>query len=306
MTVTTDALSAVHMVPLTPFDSDGEFAEDVHRAHIERLAHAGVRVFLPAAGTSGFYQLEPDEITRIVCATVDVTGSSGLTFAPVGMRPGEALAIGRRARDVGAAGIMFMPAVGPYLSDAGLRDYYTEIMDAVGLPTLIYKKGPLPSNDLLLELADHPLFVGVKYAEPNIEPFHRAVMDDGGRLAWICGLAERYANSFVAQGAVGYTSGAGNLAPRLTLRLHAELMDGDVRAALETQRLLLPIERFRARAGDSFNISMLQCAMRMLDDPLDFGSPRRPMRRVTEAEESEIRDLLAPILSAERALRTAG
>jgi 4-hydroxy-tetrahydrodipicolinate synthase len=62
-------------------------------------------------------------------------------------------------------------------------------------------------------------------------------------------------------------------------------------------RTLRPIEDYRARAGDSYDISMLKAALCLAGR--DFGPPQR---RITADEESQIRILLEPILAAEAEL----
>src|SRR5439155_25296963 len=110
----------------------------------------------------------------------------------------------------------------------------------------------------------------------------------------------RFAPFFHLAGARGYTSGAGNLCPHLTLALHATLAGGEYARAMELLRLLRPIEDYRARGADSYNISMLKAALRLTGR--DFGPPRPPQRRLTPAEEAEIRALIEPILAAEAEL----
>ena len=63
-------------------------------------------------------------------------------------------------------------------------------------------------------------------------------------------------------------------------------------------RLIRPIEDYRARDGDSYNISLLKYGMTLMGR--DFGPPRPPNRRLSGAEQNEIRNLLEPILEAER------
>ena len=75
-----------------------------------------------------------------------------------------------------------MPLGFPYISDAGARDYYVSLMDHLNCPTLVYKKAEIPSHELLLELADHPHLVGVKYAVNDIDAFNRIVQDDRNRI----------------------------------------------------------------------------------------------------------------------------
>lgn len=102
-------------------------------------------------------------------------------------------------------------------------------------------------------------------------------------------------------GAPGYTTGAGNLCPRLTLAMHAAFARGDWSEGMRLQRLIAPIEAFRARDGSSYNISMLKYAMTRVGK--DFGPPRPPQRQLTPDECREIDRLLEPIIAAEREIQ---
>ena len=296
------ALRTVHLVPVTAYDDSGAINRDVQSDHIARMAAAGIRVFLPAAGTSEFQSLSTDEVVELVSLTCEAAGPEAEVFAPVGLQVGHAIEIGERSIKAGAAGIMFMPFVHPYLSDAGARDYYRAVIDVVQAPTLIYRKGPIPTDSLLLELADDPYVVGVKYAVNEMHGFRTTVLADGGRIEWLCGSAERFAPYYMLAGATGYTTGAGNLAPHLTLAMHAALAAGEYSEGLRLQQMLLPIEDYRARAGDSYNVSMLKHAMTLVGE--DFGPPRPPQRQLTDRERSEIETMVEPILETERQMQS--
>jgi dihydrodipicolinate synthase/N-acetylneuraminate lyase len=69
---------------------------------------------------------------------------------------------------------------------------------------------------------------------------------------------------------------------------------------MKLQELILPIEHYRAREGDSFNISMLKHGLKLRG--LDFGPPRPPGRVLTPEEEQEIEAMLQPIFAAEESL----
>ena len=101
-------------------------------------------------------------------------------------------------------------------------------------------------------------------------------------------------------GSTGYTSGAGNLCPRLTLAMFDALSTGMYGEAMKLQEMILPIEHYRAREGDSFNITMLKHGLKLTG--LDFGPPRPPGRILTAEEEQEIEELLEPIFEAENKL----
>lgn len=290
-------LRTVHLVPLTAYGADGQLNLAAQAEHIRRMSAAGIRVFMPGAGTSEFHSLSADEIVDIVRVTREAAGPDALVFAPVGLQIGHAIEIGVRSREVGAAGVMFMPFSHPYLSQTGIRDYYLQVMERVQLPALIYKKSPFPSDALLLELAAHPWVVGVKYAENNMQDFRRTVLADQGRIEWLCGSAERFAPYYMLAGSTGYTTGAGNLCPHLTLAMHAAFAAGEFAQGMELQQHILPIEDYRAKEGDSFNISMLKYALASLGT--DFGPPRPPQRRLTASEEADIEKIARTVMQHE-------
>lgn len=293
-------LHTVQLVPLTAFDASGQLDLGPMRRQTERLYAAGVRVFIPCAGSSEFHTMVNDEIVSAVRMTREVVGDDAIVMTPVGLQLQAAIDLGRRAAEAGADALLVMPLVNPYLSDAGARDYYESLLQQVPLPAVVYKKDTYPSNQLLLQMADHPQLIGVKYSMPDISAFHHIVQQDQGRLDWFCGHAERYAPFFMLAGAPGYTSGAGNICPRVTLAMHRALASGDYTEALRLQKILAPIEDYRARDANSYNVSFLKHAIRSLG--MDFGQPRAPYRRLTSAEQQEIETLVAPILHAEAEL----
>lgn len=295
----TQRLRDVHLVPLTAYSETGIHA-DRQAAHISRMVDGGMRVFLPAAGTSEFHSLSADEIVELVRITREAAGPHVTIFAPVGQQVGFAIEVGKRAVEAGADGIMFMPFGHPYLSDRGALAYYREVMQQVAAPVMIYKKAEVPSDNLLLELARDEQVVGIKYAVNNIHQFRQVVLRDKSTTEWLCGSAERFAPFFMLAGSRGYTTGAGNLCPRLTIAMHQSFCAGAIEEAMRIQELILPIENFRARDADSFNISMLKHGLKLLG--LDFGPPRPPGRVLTSSEEQEIEAMLAPICSAEKSL----
>ncbi|MGD9856191.1 MAG: dihydrodipicolinate synthase family protein [Planctomycetaceae bacterium] len=290
-------LRTVHLVPLTAYDESGAPDLDAQAEHIARMSAAGITAFLPAAGTGEFHSLSADEVVDQVRVTCESSGDEAVVFAPVGYQVQHAIEIGERSMELGADGVMFMPFAHPYLCDEGVRDYILTVLDAVTAPALIYKKGDIPSDKQLLEMADLPLVVGVKYAVNDMPRFRRTVLADGGRIEWLCGTAERFAPYYMLAGSPGYTTGVGNLCPHLTLAMHAAFTAGEYSEGMRLQELLLPVEDYRARQGDSFNVSMLRYGMEVLGHR--FGPPRPPQRRLTPAEEREIAALLKPVLAAE-------
>lgn len=295
-------LDTVQLVPPTPFSPDcREVAPERLSALVRKLAGAGIRVFLPGAGTGEFHSLSAEEVVTCVRATREAAGPEGVVMAPIGMGVGHSLAIARPALEAGADVLLLMPPIHPYLADDGFRDYFLAITDAVGVPILAYKRGPVPSDDLLVALAGEGRLLGVKYAVNDLNQFTRFADRVAGRTGLYCGTAERWAPFFALAGATGYTSGAGILCPRLTLKLHAAIARADHGEAFRLLRLIRPIEDFRARDGDSFNITLLKYGLQLCGH--DFGPPRPPQRRLTPDQEVAARAMIESVLAAEAALR---
>lgn len=294
-------LDTVQLVPPTPFSADGQSVKyDELSRFTESVVKAGISVLLPAAGTGEFHSLSAEEVVGCVQATRQAA-SNAVVIAPIGFGLGHAIQIGQRAGEVGANGLLLMPPVHPYLSDAGFRDYFEAIAAAVPLPLLAYKKGPHPSDALLTELGRKGRLVGVKYAVNEMDAFTKFVDANRGRLGLYCGTAERFAPFFALAGATGYTSGLGNIVPRLTLAMHAALKSSDYSGAMRLLSVVRPIEDFRALAADSFNISAIKAAMQVAG--WDFGPVRPPQRRLTSNEIGQLRTVVEPILAAEARLR---
>jgi len=293
-------LQDVHLVPLTAYSVEGTLDLQKQAEHIQNLANAGIRVFLPAAGTSEFHSLSDEEIVQLVRVTREAAGSEATIFAPIGRQIGSAIKVGSESMAAGADGVMIMPFEHPYLSDQGALAYYRDVMKELRCPVMIYKKADIPTDNLLLNLARDPRMVGVKYAVNNMAQFRQTILADRTGTQWLCGSAERFAPFFMLAGSTGYTSGSGNLCPRLTLAMFDALSNGMYGEAMKLQELILPIEHYRARAGDSFNISMLKHGLKLTG--LDFGPPRPPGRVLTSEEEQEIEAILEPIFAAEKKL----
>lgn len=287
----------VQLVPVTPYGDNGQVDPVAARQLYQRLDAAGIRVFIPCAGSAEFHALDPEEILDVVEIARETVGESSLVVAPVGFRAELAVDLGNRAHQRGAAAVLVMPLAFPYLSDPGAEDYYRRLLDEMDCPVMIYKKGPIPSDALLLRLADHPNLIGVKYAVNDLDAFNQIVVNDGGRLDWYCGSAERYAPFFALAGSRGFTSGAGNICPALVLGVQHALQAGDWTEAMRLQRLVLPIENYRDRHDSSFHVSLLKYAVTCTG--ISCGIPRPPQRQLTSQEQAEIRQLVETVQAAE-------
>lgn len=300
-----EQLRTVQLVPVTPFDANGRLALDAFRELIARTCAAGIRVFVPGAGTGEFHSLADEEIVALAKAArkaiAEIAGAPSLVMSPLGGALQRAVELSKRAADAGADCGLVMPLEFPFLCDASAGEYLRELLDRSAIPLLIYKKADVPSNSLLLDIAAHPKLLGIKYAVNDLGAFQAAIDANNKDVDWYCGSAERFAPYFALAGAPGYTSGAGVICPRLTLAMHAALAAGRWEEAMRLQRRILPIELFRAKNGSSYNISFLKHAVKLTG--IDCGQPRAGQRRLTKDEERQVEEAIEPVLAAERDIR---
>src|SRR5262245_43484211 len=94
--INAETMSTVQLVPLTPMSADGRRVDYERLTMFTRdLYDAGIRVFLPAAGTGEFHSLSTKEVIQSVEAAKAGVGPDGVVIAPVGFGLGHALEIGR-------------------------------------------------------------------------------------------------------------------------------------------------------------------------------------------------------------------
>ena len=292
------ALAGVGVTPVTPFRADLSRPDlEALKKNLTFLVDQGARLLYVAGNTGEVASLSPDEWTSVVETAVAAVGDRAIVAAGIGHEYPVALELAQRAAALGVQGILAMPRQQPYVVSAGLVDYWRAIIDRAGLPAVVYSRG-LPDPADLARLLDHELVVGCKYSGRDISSFASTVANDMSGVAWTCGIAERYAPFFHLAGAVGFTSGLANFAPRAALGLHAALTDGDWKRALEIRMACAPIEEIRARHDDAYNVGAVKAAMDAVG--LAGGKVRPPLVQLdSEAAAETAREARALVEFAE-------
>jgi 4-hydroxy-tetrahydrodipicolinate synthase len=282
------ALAGVGVTPATPF------TPDLTRPDLEALAEnltflvdEGIRLLYVAGNTGEVASLSADEWTEVVETAVGTVGDRAVVAAGIGHEYPVALELARRAAALGVDGILAMPRQQPYVASAGLVSYWEAIIENAGLSAVVYSRG-LPEPTDLARLLNHELVVGCKYSNRDISGFASTVVGDTSGVAWTCGIAERYAPFFHMAGAVGFTSGLANFAPRIALDMHATLTRGDWKQALELRSACVPIEEIRARRGDAYNVGAVKVGMDAVG--LVGGGVRPPLAQLDPESAAEAAD----------------
>ena len=290
----TNCWDTVHLVPPTPFSADGRAVDTDRLAGlVDRCLNAGITVVIPAAGTGEFHSLSIAESINCISTTINICKNRARVLAPIGIGLEHAISVGEKAMAAGADGVLVMPPVHPYLGDEGVGLYFKAIRQALGVPIWVYKRGPNPSDAMLVSLANEGVIAGVKYAVNDLNALTDFVRKTAGKCEVVCGTAERNAPFYHLAGARGFTSGAAALFPEISLKLHEALTCGNYAEAMRLRELLNPIEAFRARQNDALNITTVKAGLELMGQPV--GPVRPPNRPLTTAETAELKQVITTI-----------
>lgn len=287
-----EALTGVSGVPVTAYDSKGEVEPRITAKVYTRVAAAGIHNIVAAGNTGEFYALTPQEI-RIVheAAVAGVDGKAPVTAA-IGRSLREAVGMANDASAIGASAVMSHQPVDPFAAPSAQIDYFCHLADASPLPLVAYVRADGFNVGDIVRLAGHGNVAGIKFATTDLMLLSRAIAaaDPAGAL-FVCGLAESWAPAFTAAGARGFTSGLVNVAPHLSLAVHAALAKGDFTAARTIVNQLEPFERMRTKFRNGANVTVVKEAVTR--SGLDVGPVRSPgLPQLDQQDREELHRLL--------------
>ncbi|ENN85307.1 hypothetical protein RHSP_53889 [Rhizobium freirei PRF 81] len=285
-------LTGVSGVPVTAYDGSGAVDPRVTAQVYRRVAEAGIHNIVAAGNTGEFYALTPEEIRQVHEAAISGVDGKAPVTAAIGRSLREAIRMARDAALIGASAVMSHQPVDPFAAPASQIDYFRELAEASPLPLVAYVRADGFSVEDMVRLAGHGNIAGIKFATTDLMLLSRAIAasDPGGAL-FVCGLAESWAPTFAAAGARGFTSGLVNVAPKLSLAVHAALAKGDFAAAGAVVNRLEPFERMRTKFRNGANVTVVKEAVTY--SGLNVGPVRVPgLLRLDQKDREELHALL--------------
>ena len=201
-----------------------------------------------------------------------IAGVSELTTA-------AAVEFARDAQELGAGGLMVLPAMVYVPTAAELEHHFRSVAAATRLPILLYNNPPAYrvgiGLDTLERLADVANIVAIKESAPDSRRFTDVANACGKRFAVFAGLDD-LAFEGLALGACGWVSGLTNAFPKESIALYAALRSGDLERARAIYRWFMPL--LHLDAGHD-----LVQAIKLAEHIMGRGSERvRPPRRTLE------------------------
>jgi len=267
----------------TPFDSAGEIDRDGLAANVAFLLEAGVHG-LVATGTMGEAGSMSTVERRAVVESV-VAAANGRVPVIAGVSagtPAAAIALAADAAEAGADALMLLPPLG-YRGDADeIVAFYRAVGEAAGLPLMAYNNPEASGTDLppalLVRLfKDIDAVVAVKECSGDARRIP-ALLNAAPELEVLVGGDDWALEGFCA-GATGWVTGVADVAPRDCVALWDACRAGDLAAAREVYRRLLPLARF------DMTPKLVQYFKAAMDEVGLAGGPCRPPRLPLNADE---------------------
>ena len=232
---------------ITPFADDGSLDLAALRAHLRRIADAGVGVYVAGSSPGEGQSLSEDELRRCLeIAVVEVGGR--VPVRAMGVEPRSAAQMVRFVRLAAEAGV---DAVQIYSLDMGhgarpdpatLERYFRTAIEAARLPCVVSSHhfgGYLLDPELVRRLLDdYGHLAGFNVTSPEI-PYLVRVLDAVGGRACVHVGGPMHALTALALGAQGYLSSEANYAPRLARALVDRHVAGDHAGALAAYATLM-------------------------------------------------------------------
>lgn len=285
----------------TPFDAENRVDLEALERNIELVLDAGVHGVV-GTGTMGeagsLSRQERQDVLKTICEVVRdrVPVIAGISAGT----PSAAIEHALDARSAGVAGFMLLPPL-LYQGDAAeLLAFFRAVCDAVELPTILYNNPEAAAYDVCAEtivwLAEEvEQIVAVKECSGDVRRIPQILHASDGRLDVLVG-GDDWALEGLCVGAAGWISGAADVAPAACVALYYHLRQGELAAARDLYRLLLPLARLDMKP------KLVQCFKAALDEiGRDGGRSRAPRLPLNEAERDEVRAAVTLIADRARA-----
>ncbi len=273
---------------ITPF-RNGRIDAAALRALVEKQVSGGTSA-LVACGTTGeaptLSEAEHAEVIELV-----VAASAGRLPVIAGTGTYDTAETIRRTKAAAAAGCRAAMIVTPYYNKPtprGLKAHFLAVADASPVPLIVYnipgRTGTRIPPSLIVELARHPRIAALKDATGSpsdcmdvaeLSPITILAGDDALTLPWM------------ALGAKGIVSVAGNVVPEEIAALVQEAARGDFAAARKRHYRLLPL--FRALFIES-NPVPVKAALAL--EGIGNGEVRLPLMAAEESTRVALRQAL--------------
>jgi 4-hydroxy-2-oxoglutarate aldolase len=277
----------------TPFDEQGEVHDAALVENLARWNQYDLAGYVVLGSNGEAVYLSDEEKVRILETVRPAIPADKLLIAGTGAQSTrQTIDLTRQAAKAGAdAALIVTPHYysGKMTAEA-LVTHYRAVADASPIPVLIYNVPKFTGVDVplaaLVRCAEHPNIVGMKDTAGNITKLADTVRAAGPSFQVLAGSAGFLLAGLVV-GAVGGILALANIAPDKALDIYRLFRAGDLNAAADLQRRMIPVNS-AVTAG--YGIAGLKAALEMVGY---YGGPvRPPLLDLGAAEREALRAVL--------------
>ena len=177
---------------VTPFDNQGQFAEETYRQLIDFQVENGTDVIVPCGTTGESATLDVDEHEYVIKVCIDQVNKRIPVIAGTGANnTAEAIHLSKNAKAMGADGLLL---VCPYYnkpSQEGIYQHYKRLAEEVALPQVLYnvpgRTGVNMLSDTTVRLAEFSNIVAIKEASGSLTQVSEIIAKAGDKIDVISG-----------------------------------------------------------------------------------------------------------------------
>lgn len=271
--------ASTFVISITPFDADGALDEGALRSHLQRMAGAGIGVYLGGGGSGEGYVLSRDETERLLEIGVEELAGK-VPVRAMGVEPRTSADMIDYIEMAAGVGI---EAAQVYSLDQGhghrpnhaeIYRYFDDVLSAITLPVVLsthQSVGYQVPLSMLVEYADRfDHLIGINVTHQDLGYLASIVDALGARLEIHVG-GPNLALTALSLGATGYLSSEGNLAPKLCVGVIDAYRRNDAHRLGELFGVLLRLSNALYGAG---GIRSTKAVLNALSLP--GGFPRLP------------------------------
>ncbi|TWT75717.1 4-hydroxy-tetrahydrodipicolinate synthase [Posidoniimonas polymericola] len=209
--------TGVYPAVTTQFRDDESMDVEATLSHVSALLDAGVHGIIMLGTVGENCSLDRQEKVDLLKATVELVGGRVPVLTGVAeYTTSMACAYSQTAQEVGADGLMLLPAM-VYKSDAKETiAHFRTVASAIDLPIMCYNNPISYSIDITPEMfdemSDEPKFVAIKESSENTRRITDIRNRCGDRYTLLCGVDDLVLESLIL-GAEGWVSGLVNAFP---------------------------------------------------------------------------------------------
>ncbi len=241
MTLTQNDITGLYTAIVTPFNSDKSVDHKALADLVTRQLAAGATGIVPIGGTGEYPALSRQERKDIVKTCVDAAGTAPVIPGVLSTGFQDALEAGRDFAQAGAAGVM---TVTPYYAAGtqdGMREYFSNYRNEVGVPVLLYE---IPRRttvstkaETIQAMAEDGSIIGMKCSNYDMPEFIKTMKLAGDKMAILSGEEPLFA-THVTLGAKGGVLASANVYPKIWIEIFNLARNGKLHEALNLQKQL--------------------------------------------------------------------